>query len=348
MTTNHSKPRVRAVLIGLNHGHVIWVLSKLERADIQFVGFYEPNRDMAARYSAQFGFPLSMVYSNLDAMLDELKPQAAAVFGSIHAHLAAVEACAPRGIHVMVEKPLAVSSDHADRMAALARKHRIQLITNYETSSYASTYAARAIVESGPYGLIRKMVVHDGHHGPAELGVGPDFLSWLTDPVLNGGGAVIDFGCYGANLCTWLMNGQPPKSVTAVLQTLKPQVYTKVDDEATLVLTYDGAQAIIQGSWNWPVGRKDMEIYAQNGYVIAVDELTLRQRLRGEREETIRRIEPAPERVRDPFAYLAAVACGEEVVAPGSLWSLENNLTVVRILDAARESARAGATIRFA
>ena len=343
-----SGQRVRTVIIGLSHGHVTWILSKLQRADMEIVGFYEPDRELAQRYAAQYGFPLNLVYTDLNALLDAVKPEAAAVFGSIYAHLEAVEACAPRGIHVMVEKPLAVSLQHAERMASLAGQHKIHLITNFETTWYASTYAARAAIEEPACGPLRKVVVHDGHQGPVEIGCGPEFLAWLTAPVLNGGGAVVDFGCYGANLITWLMNGKGPRSVTALLQTNKPEIYPKVDDEATILLGYDGAQGIIQGSWNWPVGRKDMELYAQNGYAIAVDDLTLRTALRGtgrERSETTRHLPPAPERVRDPFAYLAAVVRGDEIVTPGNLWSLENNLTVVRILDAARESARSGKSV---
>ena len=346
--TNTSPRKVRIAIAGLSHGHVVWILRKLERPDLEVVGFYEPDPDLARRYSKEFGFPLEMVYSDLGGMLDAVKPEAVAAFGSIYAHLEVVEACAPRKIHVMVEKPLAVSMAHAGRMAALAREHGIQLITNYETTWYASTYAAyHSAVEEGALGPIRKVVVHDGHFGPVEIGCGPDFLGWLTDPVLNGGGAVVDFGCYGANLITWLMGGQEPLSVTGILQTLKPDVYPKVDDEATIVLTYPKAQGIIQGSWNWPVGRKDMEIYGQRGFFVAVDELTTRSRRRGQAEETVTRLEPAPARVRDPFTYLAAVVCGEETVVPGSLWSLENNLSVVRILDAARESARTGRTVFF-
>ena len=52
---------------------------------------------------------------------------------------------------------------------------------------------------------IRKIVAHDGHQGPKEIDVQPEFLDWLTDPVKNGAGALFDFGCYGANLMTWLM-----------------------------------------------------------------------------------------------------------------------------------------------
>ena len=83
--------------------------------------------------------------------------------------------------------------------------------------------------------------------------VSPEFLDWLLDPVRNGGGALTDFGCYGANLMTWLMRGQRPRSVTALTQHLKTDpVYARVDDEATIVLDYPTAQAIIQASWNWP------------------------------------------------------------------------------------------------
>lgn len=339
---------VRAAIAGLSHGHVVWILRTMQREEIEIAGIWETDRGLAERYAREFGFSMDLVYDDLGKMLDQVKPEAACAFGSVYDHLRVVEECAPRNIHVMVEKPLAVSLDHAERMAALARENGIHLITNYETTWYASTYAAhRVAVEEGALGSIRKVVVHDGHFGPVEIGCNPEFLAWLTDPVLNGGGAVVDFGCYGANLITWLVGGAEPVSVTAVLQTLKPEVYPRVDDEATILLTYPGMQGIIQGSWNWPVGRKDMEIYGQDGYLIAVDDRTMRTRMRGEKEEALLRLPPAPDRVRDPFTYFAAVVRGEEQVAPGNLWSLENNLTVVKILDAARKSAREGKTIHF-
>jgi predicted dehydrogenase len=339
---------VRMAVAGMSHGHVTWILRDWQRNDVEIAGFWEPDRALAQRFASHFKFPLDMVYSDLDEMLEALQPEAVCAFGPIYDHLRVVEACAPRKIHVMVEKPLAVSLEHGERMAGLARENKIHLITNYETNWYASTYAAyRMVVEQQALGEIRKVVVHDGHFGPVEIGCNAEFLAWLTDPVLNGGGAVIDFGCYGANLITWLMNGEAPQTVTAVLQTLKPDIYPKVDDDATIILTYPHTQGIIQGSWNWPVGRKDMEIYGQSGYVVAVDDRTMRVRMRGQSAEETQLLPPAPERVRDPFKYLAAVVRGVEEVTPGNLWSLENNLTVVKILDAARESAREGKTVKF-
>jgi predicted dehydrogenase len=343
----HHTP-VRLAIAGLSHGHVVWLLRNWQRNDLDIVGFWEPDRALAQRYAEQYQFPLDWVYHDLDAMLEAVRPEAVCAFGPIYDHLRVVEACAPRKIHVMVEKPLAVSLEHAATMATLARAHGIHLITNYETTWYASTYEAyRMAVEEGVLGAIRKVVVHDGHAGPVEIGCNTEFVAWLTDPLLNGGGAVIDFGCYGANLITWLMGGIEPLTVTAVFQTLKPEIYPRVDDDATVILTYPHMQGIIQGSWNWPVGRKDMEIYGTRGYVVAVDDQTMRVRMREERSEQTLRLPPAPARVSDPFTYLAAVVRGVETVAPGNLWSLENALSVVKILDAARVSAREGKTVRL-
>ena len=156
------------------------------------------------------------------------------------------------------------------RMEQLAKKHKIHLLTNYETSWYPTTEKTYRLVNDSSYvGAIRKVVIHDGHQGPKEIGVSKEFLDWLTDPVQNGGGALIDFGCYGANLMTYLMKGQEPLSVTAVTQQFKPSIYPKVDDEATIILAYPTAQCIIQASWNWPFGRKDMEVYGESGYISA-------------------------------------------------------------------------------
>jgi predicted dehydrogenase len=343
----HSPP-ARVVIAGLNHGHVNWYFQRLPRNDIELVGVYEPDRELAQRFVQQRGLRADLVYHDLGQMLDAVKPQGAMAFNAIYDHLSVVEACAPRGVHVMVEKPLAVSVAHAQRMAELARQHNIQLLTNYETTWYPSVHAAqRMVCAEQTIGAIWKVVVHDGHWGPKEIGVGDEFLRWLTDPVLNGGGAIIDFGCYGANLMTWLMGGASPIKVSATTQQIKPDIYPKVDDDATLVLTYPKAQCVIQASWNWPVSRKDMEIYGQRGYVFVPNKLTLRT-CRGQRdpEQTVELAAPvAP--VDDVFAFFAAALRGEPLGEHMALSSLENNMVVVQILEAARESARTGMTMRL-
>ena len=336
------EPPLRVGVAGLVHGHVGWILKAMQRADIEVVGIAEPNRALAQRYAEQYGFSLDIVYDDLATMLDQTKPEAVTAFNAIYDHLVTVEACAPRGIHVMVEKPLAVSLEHARRMAALANKHGIHLLTNYETTWYGSNHAVYNLVQDSALGELRKVVVHDGHSGPKEIGVGPEFLEWLTDPKLNGGGALMDFGCYGANLITWLMQGERPTAVTAVTQQIKPEIYPKVEDEATIILTYPHAQGIIQASWNWPVSRKDMEVYGQTGYAHALNATDLRVRRSSAKADVTQQAEARSAPYDDPFTYLAAVVRGEITVAPTDLSALENNLTVVEILDAAKRSAQTG------
>ena len=339
-------PKLRLAIAGLTHDHVHGAFRRLDAGDIAVVGIYEPNTALAERYAAQHHIDRSLLFTDLAKMLDTVKPEAVAAFGSIYDHLAVVQAAAPRGVHVMVEKPLAVSLEHAEAIQALATKHRVQVLTNYETSWYPTTHAAFDIaVTRGELGRIRKVVVHDGHRGPKEIGVSPEFLEWLTDPVKNGGGALIDFGCYGADLITWLMKGAVPTSVSAVTQQLKPQIYPKVDDEATIVVTYPGAQGIIQASWNWPIGRKDMEVYGETGQVITVDGTVMRVRRSEQSPAEQPSLPPRTAPLDDPFKYLAAVVAGTLKVDDTDLAALPLNVTVVKILDAARTSAKTGRTV---
>ncbi|MEL6772599.1 MAG: Gfo/Idh/MocA family oxidoreductase [Bacteroidota bacterium] len=337
---------VRVGVVGLVHTHVHRILGREDRGDIEIVGIVEPNRDLAERYAEQHAYAMDLVYDDLDAMLDAAQPEALTVFTTIKDHRAVVEAAAARGVHVMVEKPLAISLDDAYAMAEAAEVAGIHLLTNYETTWYPSVHETQRRVDAGDLGPLRKIVVHDGHQGPQEIGVNAEFLDWLIDPEFNGAGALFDFGCYGAGLATWLLDGQRPTSVTAVTQQIKPDVYPLVDDEATIILTYPEAQAIVQASWNWPFNRKDMEVYGRTGFAHADDATTLRVRLKGEDAETRSTVAPLPVPHDDPFAYLAAVVRGE--VEPGTdLSSLPTNLIVMEILDAALRSVQTGETVRF-
>lgn len=340
---------LRLVVIGATHGHFPWVLERKGKTDIELVGIYEPNEELGQRYVEKYELSPDLLYTELEKMLEKLRPEAAVAFGSVYEHMAAVEACAPRGIHVMVEKPLATNVAHAERMAQLAKENNIRLLTNYETSWYPTTEKTCQLVNDSNYvGSLKRVVVNTGHEGPKEIGVGPEFLDWLTDPVQNGGGALIDFGCYGANIMTRLMQGEQPLSVTAVTRQFKPEIYPEVDDDATIIVTYPDAQCIIQASWNWPFNRKDMEVYGELGSIITEDNTTMRIRNRESGQEQT--IQPGAEEVgvyEDPFSYFADVIRGKIQVPECGLYSLENNIMVVRILAAARESAKTGKTVQL-
>ena len=338
-------PPLRVGIVGLVHGHVHGFLgSSLHSPEIQIVGVAEPDQALLAQAAKRYGFDRSLLFSDLEEMLAKAHPQAVLVYTNTYDHRHVVEVCARHGVHVMMEKPLAVSLEDALAIQKAASAGRIQVLVNYETSWYRSNRAAYDLVHDGALGDVRKVVIHDGHNGPREIGVEPEFLAWLTDPKLNGGGALFDFGCYGADLMTWLMDGQRPQTVTAVTQQIKPEIYSKVDDEATIIVTYPKAQAIMEASWNWPFGRKDMEVYGQTGYAITVQGNDIRVRRGGDNtHEEQSAAKPVPAPYDNELSYLRAVILEE--AKPDALSSLETNVTVTEILDAARRSARERKTI---
>ncbi len=336
---------VRLAIAGLSHGHVGWIFNRPDKKDIDLVGIYETNPELVNRIVQKYKLDKGLFFTDLNKMLEQAKPEAVSAFGPINEHILVVRACAPKKIHVMVEKPLATTLADAQEIETLAHKYGIHVLTNFETSWYASNQYVNTLVEQGKLGDIRKVMVNDGHQGPREIGVSNEFFAILTDPVKNGAGALTDFGCYGANLMTWLLKGKRPLSVTAVTHKNKPDVYPKVEDEATIILQYPKTQCIIQGSWNWSFARKDMEVYGTKGYAIAVNPTTIRQRLAEKSPEETINLDPRPAPFTDPFSVLADVVRERMTLDQNDLYGLRVNVTVVEILGASRESARLGKTI---
>jgi predicted dehydrogenase len=336
---------LRLGVVGLSHGHLGEVIRRVNRGDFVITGISEGDDSLREKNGLRGKVADDLFYADLEEMLDKTKPEAVIVYEPIAYHLRVVEACAPRGIHVMVEKPLATKKADAQRMAELARKHKIHLLTNYETTWYASLHETYRMINQSKIGGITRINVYDGHRGPFEIGCGKEFTDWLTDPVLNGGGAVIDFGCYGANLATWFLNGKKPVSVYAVLNQQKPQLYPKVDDDATIIVQYPNQTVQIMASWNWPINRKDMHIYGEKGYIYQDNATDLRVYVKN--KETAQKSPSLKTPYDDPFHYFKAVVRNEIKVEPADLSSLENNLIVVSILDAAVRSGKSGSVVKL-
>jgi len=343
--SQEAKP-LRVAIAGLNHGHVSGFFTSARRrtADIAIVSVWDPDPALLQKYGEANHVASDALYTDLNKMLDAVKPEAVTTFTDTYSHLRVVEASTARHIPVMMEKPMAVDMKQARAIEQASARYNTPVFVNYETTWYRSHGEIWSLLhEQKAGGEIRRMVAMDGHQGPREINVQPEFFAWLNDPMRNGAGALFDFGCYGANLMTWMMDNQRPLKVTALTQTDKPGIYTHVDDEATVLLEYPKAQGVIQASWNWPVGRKDFEVYGATGYAIATGGDNLRVRLPDDRAEGTRTPAPLKPQEADYISYLIGVARGQ--FKPYGLSSLENNVIVIEILDAARESARTGRAI---
>src|ERR1700761_5330800 len=184
----HGQKILRVGVAGLTHDHVHNIMHQFKSGQVIIAGIAESDPQLIARYKKSYQLPDSLFYKDLPSLIAHTHPDAVLAYNAISEHLGVVETCAPKGISVMVEKPLATTVKDADRIAALAAQYHIHVLTNYETTWYNTNQQIGEMVSSNAIGEPRKMIAHDGHQGPKEIGCSADFLSWLTDPVKNGGG----------------------------------------------------------------------------------------------------------------------------------------------------------------
>ena len=227
----------------------------------RLVGVAESNPELVAE-AKKAGVTDSLIYSDYLKMLDETKPDIVWAFVENNRHLEIANACAPRHINLIFEKPLASAFEDARQIAALAAKYNIRVMTNYQMAWWPSNYAAKAAVDHGDVGTVYRLHGVVGHGGPSSTGARSKyFFEWLTDPVKNGAGALMDFGCYNALWSLWYLG--MPSTVYATVEHLRPERFPKVEDNATLVLGYPHAVGIFEGSWDLPRSFQDLEVFGR-------------------------------------------------------------------------------------
>jgi predicted dehydrogenase len=337
--------KTRLAVVGLDHDHV-WSLLKdiAGEPSAELVAIAETDAALVSR--AQKEVPASVKFhADYVAMLDEAKPEAVIVTTSNDRHLEILRQCAKRHIHYSTEKPMATNAADAREMERLAQEAKIKLMVNYWNAWVPPSHEIFHRVRAGEVGPIQKIIVQYGHRGPKEIGVSQQFASWLYDPVKNGGGAIMDFGCYGAELSLWL-KGRPTR-VYATTRKMKVEQNNKVDDDATIVLDYPDATAIIEASWDWPYTKDQVEVFGPKGSLLARHN-TLQYRAADARGPNVApdgenvTLDALPKEASNPIAYFVdCIRNNKPIEDPVSALL---NVQVMEILDAARESARTGKT----
>tara|TARA_R110002051_G_scaffold324970_1_gene424897 strand:- start:79152 stop:80174 length:1023 start_codon:yes stop_codon:yes gene_type:complete len=316
-----SQEKLKVVVVGLSHDHAHGIMNEFKNQNVILLGVVETDKNLIKRYQNNYQIPSSLFFNDLSEVLKETKPDAILAYNPISKHVDVARICLPLKIPLMVEKPLATTLKEAREMAKLSIENNTLLLTNFETTWYGSNQTLKKLVDEKKF-EIKKMIAKDGHRGPQEIGCSKEFLRWLTDPKLNGGGALMDFGCYGANLMTWLQKVKKPIAVTANTRSFKPNVYPKVEDDATIVLEYENATGIIHASWDWAYSIKDFQVYGENKSYYAANGNTLL-----EQNSTLKteKIVITDNYYKNYLVYLKDVIDGK-ILPNNDLSSLENNI----------------------
>lgn len=335
--------KIKLAIVGLDHDHVWGLLKDLtEEPSAELVAIADGHPELVDRAKTKVTANVKF-YSDYVRMLDEMKPDGVIVTTENDRHLEILRECAKRHINYSAEKPMATTADDAREMERLANQAGIKVMVNYWNVWVAPTHELYHRVKENQVGPIQKIIVQYGHQGPKEIGVSKYFADWLYDPVKNGGGAIMDFGCYGAELAVWL-KGRPSR-VSAVTQKLKVAQHNPVDDDATIILDYPDGQAIIEASWDWPYSMGQVEAFGAKGSLLATrNDLFFRSPtdnvakvgLEGERVA----VDPPPRMTGNPISYF--VECIRNNTPIEDPLSMKLNVQVMEILDAARESVRTG------
>ncbi len=331
-------------VVGLVHSHVWGHLKEIVSSQqIRLVGVAETEPELVAEAEKR-GVPANLVFADWKKMIDQQKPEIVWAFVENNRHREIVEYAAPRKIHVLFEKPLASNYKEALAIRDLARKHGIYVMTNYQMAWWPANYAARELAASGAIGQVWRLHGMVGHGGPGgPTGLNKYFFNWLTDPVKNGGGALVDFGCYNALWSLWYLGR--PETVYAQSNQLRPREFRKVEDNADMILSYKQGVAILEGSWDLPYGFQDLEVFGLGGGIhVGSDGVTLRKS--GQREAQTMPVAELPPEASAPVA--AMIHAIESKTEPQGLTSLDMNIQVVEILDAAKESLKTGKAVRMA
>lgn len=337
---------LKIAVIGLVHSHV-WghLATMVEGKNATLVGVAEPNAELVAE-ARKAGVRDDLFFTDYEKMLDQTKPDIVWAFVENNRHLEIAKACAPRHINLIFEKPLASNFADAKQIQALAAKYNIRVMTNYQMAWWPTNYAAKAAVDAGEIGTIYRLHGLVGHGGPGSEGPrNKYFFDWLTDPVKNGGGALMDFGCYNALWSLWYLG--EPDTVYATVNHLRPERFPKVEDNATIVLHYPNAIGIFEGSWDLPRSYQDLEVFGRPGKDAPGSLHMSRAKVEVQRGRQTTTLPPkmlAPEE-SEPVAYMASRIQSNLPVT--GLTAIDINVKVIRIIDLAKESVKAGRAVPY-
>ena len=232
-------------VLGLIHDHCWRHLGDLAARGDVTIAAADPHPPLLAKAQAEYG--VARTYADYAELLDRERPDAALIFVDNAAKADVVALAAPRGLPIMVEKPLADTLANAERIRAVAAVAGVPLMVNWPTNWTPAIRHALDLAAGGAIGDIHRFAFRGGHGGPREFGCSPYFYEWLYDPARNGAGAYIDYCGYGASIARLLL-GPPSHAQAAIGRLVKDDI--AVDDNAVLVLRWARALATIEATWS--------------------------------------------------------------------------------------------------
>jgi len=255
------KEKVGVGLVGSQFIATIHAEALKTVANAQLLAVCSPTSGNARDFALKHGIPHH--FTSLDDML-QLEDLDMVVIGSpnyTHCELALQVAAA--GKHLVVEKPLCMNLEEADRMIAACKKAGVKLMYAEELCFTPKYVRLKGLLDEGALGqpiLLKQSEKHDGPHA-----------DHFWDVERSGGGVTMDMGCHAIQFFRWLNGNNPVKSVYAQMVTGVHKDKTLGDDNAIIILEFEnGVLAMAEESWTKLGGMDDRaEIHGTGGVAYA-------------------------------------------------------------------------------
>jgi len=325
-------------IIGLSHDHVWDVLPELRaNENAELVAVTSLQTPLLARAKKEYDIS---GYTDSQEMAASEQLDAVLVYGNNRNGAEEALKALDRGWHVLIEKPLAADLEGAKNLLQKADSTGKRLMVNWPIAWWPQVQQAIAIAQSGEIGEIWQVRYRAAHQGPKEMGASEYFCDWLYDSNRNGGGALLDYCCYGAVLSRVLLGR--PHSVTAVAgQLLKTDL--DAEDNAVLLMQYPKGISIAEASWTQIDKMTSYRtlIYGSEGTLLAEPEkgrlLLATEKQPGGEEIEIREPE---EHMKGPIAHFLHGIESEQSFHP--LCRAGHGCDVQEILELGMEAAATG------
>jgi len=360
------KRAYRVAVIGLAHMHVNELMRRFaEQPNVQMVaiadtGVPELNQSSPSTRAhtlsvAQSEIGVEHVYSDYRVLLERERPDIVLLCPELAYTAEIGELVAGHGAHIVTEKPLTASLAGAERLVAAARRFDVRLMVNWPSAWSGAVRRMHQLIEQGAVGTILQVHTRMGSGGPFATGAAHPGVrervtpltdaekgaTWWYDAAL-GGGAYLDYCCYGAALALWFF-GRQPEFATGLRVNLNSPFGT-ADDTGMVILQFDGGVAVAEATWTSvdPGGLHGPVVYGSRA-TLSLEGARSSQRVRisagDQAVQFADPLEPTAERATLALEFLHHLETGEPL---HPLLSPEFNLQVMAALDAGMRAAETG------
>ena len=264
--TNSKTENFRIAVLGLDHDHVWTVAAEFQASDgVDVIAAADRDGQLRAKAERDLGV---LTYENFTELLDRERLDAVCIYTDNRSSAELAIDAALRGLHVLVEKPMAKNATDAERMIDAAEQNGTRLMVNWPFAWWPNLQlATRMVLDENTIGRLLQVRYRGAHEGIVAMGHSQQFADWVEDEERAGGGALVDYCCYGAVLARVLL-GQPNAVSGLAGNFCRDDI--SVEDNAVILMQYPRAMAIAEASWtqHGKLGAYAPMIYGETGSLL--------------------------------------------------------------------------------